>query len=158
MTDPCRVGVHITYWGRNLNTPGHPERLLHSNPTSESPQISAQSSSGFSGGPPPGSTGFLDSRSCSRPPTYRSPSVERSRSTKAPRWDVSSHVTTDWSSWSCNHAAPARPFCWQLPSEGAVKGSLAWKWSSPAEVGTVRGLFSYHMWNTLKDRPVCVAL
>lgn len=78
MIDPCCVGVHITYWGRSLNTPGHPEMLLHSNPMSESPQISAQSSSGSSGGSLLCSTGFLDSRLCSRPPTNLPPSVERS--------------------------------------------------------------------------------
>lgn len=75
---PCCVKVRITYWEHSLYTPGHPEKRLHSHPTSEPPQISPQSSSDSSWGSRLGSTGFLDSHFCSRLPTSRSLSAERS--------------------------------------------------------------------------------
>lgn len=70
--------VYITYLGHSLCTPGHPGQLLHSSPSIESPQISPQTSGASSGGSLLGSNCSLDTPFCSRPPTSRSPSVERS--------------------------------------------------------------------------------
>lgn len=78
-----KIIVHITYLGRSLYTPGHPEQLLHSHPTIESPQISPQSSSASSGGSLPGSIYSPAVLFCSRLPTNRFLSAERSSNNKA---------------------------------------------------------------------------
>lgn len=75
--------VHITYLGHSLCTPGHPEQLLRSHPTIESPQISPRSSSASSGGSLLGSSYSPDVPFCSRLPTNRFLSAERSSNNEA---------------------------------------------------------------------------
>lgn len=89
--------VHITYLGHSLWTAGHPERLLHSRPSSGSLQISPQSSSSSSEGSPLGSTYSPDGPFCSTPPTNRSPSAGRRAALTKGR------SCGDISGYSCNH-------------------------------------------------------